>query len=341
MIKNVFEITDLLDQTDGYEALKQMFDGKTGDFRLFKTNQSDYGEVFLYFQHEQFPNFRLVFKHVDFMNVRRHTILTDVSHGVGELLTYSRWVKELPVFRNYLEDFQLVLPECPEKFAFVEKSFFLRSGSVHMELSISLNPPSSTPSGDGDFVWRNKLSVLVNLSDQYIKMENSWFDDGFKHSELITNAFLTTPPTESMDEINAKMSEAVYQTIRNNVVNSLLKGNKLPSVQSEEMLLNNVLRKRFNTHENALFTCRTHQSTDEADERDGKPLTLKMEGWLGRERVCMRFLDDTPFEILCAAVNKRFIQQFFNGFYVSCAGHLSYLEWKARQKAQEGRTESQ
>lgn len=184
-------------------------------------------------------------------------------------------------------------------------------------------------------MWRDKLSVLVNLSDQYIKMENSWFDDGFKHSELITNAFLTTPPTESMDEINTKMSEAVYQTIRNNVVNSLLRGNKLPSAQGEEMLLNKVLKKHFNTHENALFTCRTHQSTDEADERDGKPLTLKMEGWLGHERVCVRFLYDTPFEILCAAVNKRFIQQFFNGFYACCADHLSLLEWKARQKAQE------
>lgn len=328
-------MTDLLDQHDGFETLKQMFDGKTGDFRLFKTNQSDYGEVFLYFQHEQFPNFQLVFKHVDFMNVRRHTILTDVPYGIGELLTYSRWVKELPVFRNYLEDFKLVLPECREKFAFVEKSFFLRSGSVHMELSISLNPPSSTPSGDGDFVWRNKLSVLVNLSDQYIKMENSWFDDGFKHSELITNPFLTAPPTESMDEINAKMSEAVYQTIRNNVVNSLLRGKKLPSVQSEELLLNEVLKKRFNPHENARFTCRIHKSTDEADESDGKPLTLKMEGWLGRERVCVRFLHDTPFEILCAAVNKRFIQQFFNGFYVSCADHLSYLEWKAEQKREQ------
>ncbi len=139
-----------------------------------------------------------------------------------------------------------------------------------------------------------------------------------------------------MDEINAKMSEAVYQTIRDNVINSLLMGNKLPSFQSEEMLINKVLKKRFNTHENALFTCRTHQSTDEADERDGKPLTLKMEGWLGHERVCMRFLHDTPFEILCAAVNKRFIQQFFNGFYVSCADRLSYLEWKAKQKTQEG-----
>lgn len=341
MIKNTLEITDLLDQPDGYEALKQMFNGKTGDFKLFKTNQSDYGDVFLYFQHEQFPNFQLAFKHVDFMDVRRHTILTDVSHGIGELLTYSRWVKELPVFRNYLEDFQLALPECPEKFAFVEKSFFLRSGSVHMELSLSLNLPNSSPLGDGDFVWRDKLSVLVNLSDQYIKMENSWLDDGFKHSELITNPFLTTPSMESMDEINAKMSEAVYHTIRNNVVNSLLRGNKLPSVQSEELLLNEVLKKRFNPHENARFTCRIHKSTDEADESDGKPLTLKIEGWLGHERVCVRFLNDTPFEILCAAVNKRLIQQFFNGFYVSCADHLSYLEWKARQKAQEGRTESQ
>ena len=42
MIKNAFEITDLLEQPDGYEALKQMFDGKTGDFKLFKTNQSDW-----------------------------------------------------------------------------------------------------------------------------------------------------------------------------------------------------------------------------------------------------------------------------------------------------------
>lgn len=335
MIKNAFEITDLLEQPDGYEALKQMFDGKTGDFKLFKTNQSDYGEVFLYFQHEQFPNFQLVFKHVDFMDVRRHTILTDVPYGIGELLTYSRWVKELPVFRNYLEDFQLALPECPEKFAFVEKSFFLRSGSVHMELSLSLNLPNSSPSGDGDFVWRDKLSVLVSLSDQYIKMENSWLDDGFKHSELITNPFLTTQSMESMDEINAKMSEAVYQTIRDNVINSLLMGNKLSSVQSEEMLINKVLKERFSNHKDARFTCRTHKSTDEADERDGKPLTLKMEGWLGRERVCVRFLHDTPFEILCAAVNKRFIQQFFNGFYACCADHLSFLEWKAKQKTQE------
>lgn len=335
MIKNAFEITDLLEQPDGYEALKQMFDGKTGDFKLFKTNQSDYGEVFLYFQHEQFPNFQLVFKHFDFMDVRRHTILTDVPYGIGELLTYSRWVKELPVFRNYLEDFQLALPECPEKFAFVEKSFFLRSGSVHMELSLSLNLPNSSPSGDGDFVWRDKLSVLVSLSDQYIKMENSWLDDGFKHSELITNPFLTTQSMESMDEINAKMSEAVYQTIRDNVINSLLMGNKLSSVQSEEMLINKVLKERFSNHKDARFTCRTHKSTDEADERDGKPLTLKMEGWLGRERVCVRFLHDTPFEILCAAVNKRFIQQFFNGFYACCADHLSFLEWKAKQKTQE------
>ena len=335
MIKNAFEITDLLEQPDGYEALKQMFDGKTGDFKLFKTNQSDYGEVFLYFQHEQFPNFQLVFKHVDFMDVRRHTILTDVPYGIGELLTYSRWVKELPVFRNYLADFQLALPECPEKFAFVEKSFFLRSGSVHMELSLSLNLPNSSPSGDGDFVWRDKLSVLVSLSDQYIKMENSWLDDGFKHSELITNPCLTTQSMESMDEINAKMSEAVYQTIRDNVINSLLMGNKLSSVQSEEMLINKVLKERFSNHKDARFTCRTHKSTDEADERDGKPLTLKMEGWLGRERVCVRFLHDTPFEILCAAVNKRFIQQFFNGFYACCADHLSFLEWKAKQKTQE------
>lgn len=336
MIKNAFEITDLLEQPDGYEALKQMFDGKTGDFKLFKTNQSDYGEVFLYFQHEQFPNFQLVFKHVDFMDVRRHTILTDVPYGTGELLTYSRWVKELPVFRNYLEDFQLVLPECPEEFAFIEKSFFLRSDSVHMELSISLNPPKSSPSGDGDFVWRDKLSVLVNLSDQYIKMENSWFDNGFKRSELITNPFLTVPPTKSMDEINAQMSEAVYQTIHDNVINSLLKGNKLPSIQSEEMLLNKVLKERFSNHKDARFTCRTHKSTDEADESDSKPLTLKMEGWLGRERVHLGFLHDTPFEILCASVNKRFIQQFFNGFYASCADHLSFLEWKAEQKTQEG-----